>query len=741
MIDHTLQDGLCVLRLDAPPLNVITPAMLEELREALRRATEDAAVRGIVLTGGPEHFSAGADVNLFREIKTAEEAIHISRVFQEAFQAVEDCPKAVVAAMAGTVFGGGIELAAACHWRVATPTCRFRMSEVTLGVTPGAGGTQRLPRLVGVEAALEMLLTAETVDAKRALELGLVDAVCDSGGTALRLSHPTAMAIADAARSLLENGAAPRKTSMRTDKLHRVPSPCGRVVGGEGPHPNPLPEGEGTKINSAPEGEGTITAAGFAWAEKMLSGVRPELIAPRRIVEAVRIGLEESVAAGMRKEQEVFAECLGTTAAQNKIRLFFATRQTSKLAELEGVEPKPAMKPASQTLSAAVVGLGTMGSGIAQAVVAAGLPVVVLDQNPAALVRGIERIRGSIQRRAAQGKISPEQAEATLARMTAAGGWEDLAGVDVVIESVFEDIATKQAVFERLEGVCRLDALLATNTSTIALDALAAGMKRPERLVGLHFFHPAQTMPLVEVVRGRSTPPEILAAAVNLAKHLRKTPVVVQSREGFLVTRVFVPYLQEAFWLLEEGAAAAEIDTAAVEFGFPMGPLQLIDMSGLDILVSAHRVLAAALAWHGPLSAVVAGLVQGGHLGQKSGAGVFRYDFAGQTPREAPATVEIVAEVRRAAGRAVRAVSRAEIVERLTLRMASEAFRVLEEGVVRSAEDLDVAMVLGIGFPDFRGGPIRYAEDLGLDRVGRRLAELAEQHGGRFEPCGLLRNR
>lgn len=687
MIDYHAADGVCTLRLDAPPLNMLTLPLLESLRAAIRRAAGDAEVRGIVVTGGPEHFSAGADVNLFQQIKTAEDAIRISRAFQEAFQEVEDCPKPVLAALAGTVVGGAVELAAACHYRIAAEKARFRMPEVTLGINPGSGGTQRLPRLVGVEAALKMLLSAETIDADKALALGLIDAVSPSE------------ALAQRAAGLLLTRPPPRKTSRRTDKLQ----------------------------------DAAANESALRKAEESIATIRPELIAPRKIVEAVRTGLEDSVEAGLRREQEGFAECMGTRATQNKIALFFATRQAGKLPELEGVEPLPVRQ-------AAVVGVGTMGSGIAQAMIAAGLSVVALDQSEAALAKGIERIRGSLERRVAEGRLSKDEARATLSRLAAATRWEDLARADLVVESVFEEAEAKRAVFRRLEEVCPPQTILATNTSTISLDVLAAGMKHPERLLGLHFFHPAQRMPLLEVIRRPATPPEILAAAVKFAKTLGKTPVVVRSREGFLVSRVLVPYVQEAFWLLEEGAAAPEIDGAAVDFGFPMGPLALIDMSGLDILVHAHGALAKAFPWHGPLSRVALRLVERGQLGQKTGAGVYRYEPGDHRPRASELAAEVIAEVQRAAGRSALRVGREEITQRLVLRMASEAYRVVEEGIVRSAADADVGMVLGVGFPDFRGGPLKYVRDLGIERVRTRLDELAARCGPRFEPCQLLRN-
>ncbi len=455
-------------------------------------------------------------------------------------------------------------------------------------------------------------------------------------------------------------------------------------------------------------------------AAEIVSRVRPEVVAPQKILECVRTGLEESFDAGLRREQTAFAECMNTRGARNKIHLFFATRQTGKLPEL-------ADAAGANIDSAAVVGVGTMGTGIAQALLAAGVRVTVLDQDETLVQKGVGRIRSAFEKRIAEGRLSRERAAHMTDLLTASSRWEDVADVGCVIEAVFEDAAVKRPVLQRLEGICKPEAILATNTSTISLDELAAGLTHPDRLIGLHFFNPAQRMPLVEVIRREATPPEMLATAVKLCRTLRKTPVLVKNREGFLVNRVFVPYLQEAFSLLEEGASEPEIDAAAVEFGFPMGPLALIDMAGLDILVHAQRVLHRAFRYHGPLSPIAIRLVQRGHLGQKTGSGVYRYEAGSHTPLASHVTAEVVAEVRGELRRQPRDIGREGITERLVLRMVCEAFRVLEEGVARNASDLDVAMVLGTGFPDFRGGVARHAHDIGIGRspgtvgaIGRR---------------------
>jgi 3-hydroxyacyl-CoA dehydrogenase len=684
MIESRISDGVCTLRLNAPPVNAIDLPLLDALREAVGEASAREDVRGIVLMGDARHFSAGADVGLFRDVRTPEEAVRLSRLFQEAFQAVEDSTKPVVAAVAGRVMGSALELAMACHGRVATRTTRFSMPEVRLGINPGAGGTQRLPRLIGVRPALEMLLAGSSIDAERALALGLVDAVCDGDE------------LEDAARALPAARPLPRRTSALTDKVS----------------------------------DAADNVAAFEEAERRLAKSRPEIIGPRVILEAVQAGLGQSVEAGLAREQTGFAECMQTRATQNRIHLFFATREAGKM-------PAGDAAPAAVE-RAAVIGMGSMGTGIAQAFAMSGIPVAVRDAHPAAVERGLGRIRESLKKRHAQGKLDADRCRSILAHVTVAKGWNDVAGADLVIEAVVEDPAVKRAVLGEVEAAVRPGALVASNTSTLSLDDLAEGMRRPERLVGLHFFNPAHRMPLVEVVRRESTPDAVVATALTVGKRLGKTAVLVRNREGFLVNRLFIPYLKEAFEVVADGADPSAVDAAMVGFGLPMGPLALIDMAGLDILADTSRVLTRAFPRHGPLSPVAVRLVERGHLGQKTGAGVYRYEPGDRTPHPSEETARIVAEVQEETGRPPRRIGTEKIVQRLVLVMVSEAACVLAEGIARCAADLDVATVLGMGFPDWRGGVVTYARDLGLDRVRADLEALTAEHGERFAPCDSL---
>ena len=669
--------------MNAPPFNWITLPLLDELRVAVRRANLDAEVRRLVIMGDAGRFSAGADVALFRDIRSAEDAVRISRIFQEAFQEIEDSAKPVVAAVAGKTPGGALELALACHGRVCEPGTLFSMPEVTLGINPGAGGTQRLPRLVGVEPALNLLLTGQALNADAALALGLVDAVC---------SADDLVRCASSVETL-------RKTRERADRI----------------------------------ADHTANAAALAAAlQRDAATGRPEFVAPSAIIEAVRTGLSESFEAGLRAEQDQFARCMATPATRNKIYVFFARRDLAKVPDLTGISARAVTR-------VAVIGMGSMGVGIAQAVMQAGLPVTVTDADPSALENGRQRIRESLEKRVAQGRLSPERLTKMLTLFSATTDWQEIGRADLVIEAVFEDVAVKRTVLGQAGRAVSDHALIASNTSTISLDTLAEGVKQPERFVGLHFFNPAQVMPLLEVIRRDGTSAETVASAMQFAKTLGKTPILVRNREGFVVNRIFIPYLKEAFSLLEDGAEASAIDQAMVAFGFPMGPLTLIDMAGIDILALTDAVLRRAFPWHGDLSAIVAAMVEGGWLGQKRGAGVYLYASGNRERRDNPAAQEIFAAERQRAGKLPRTVGADEITQRLVMRMVAEAFRVLEEGLAQRESDIDAAMVLGSGFPDWRGGGLKYARDLGLENVLRQLEMLEKQLGKRFAPCKMLR--
>ncbi|MBE0537198.1 MAG: enoyl-CoA hydratase/isomerase family protein [Phycisphaerae bacterium] len=681
MIEYSVTDKLCILRLNAPPFNVLTSELFEALTAAVGRANADQDTAAILIMGNETHFSAGADVNIFRTLTTPEGAAEISRIFQGALAVVEQSSKPVLAALAGAVMGCALELAAACRLRVCTPGTTFTMPEVKLGLNPGAGGTQRLPRLIDAEAALRMLLTAESIDSQQALELGLVDAITDNND------------LITAARQLLAARPDPPRTCDRTDRIS----------------------------------EATANRAAFDWAEQVIAATRPEDVAPRKILHAVRTGIEQSFEAGLKAEQDVVIDCMNSPATRNRIYLFFATRKTAKVDDVGDARP-------SEVKTAAVVGMGSMGAGIAHALLMAGVPVTVVDKDPTMLEKGKGHIAKSLEKRVAGGKMTTARAEHMLAMLSTSTELGDIAAADIVIEAVFEDAALKQSVFAAIEDVCSPHTIIASNTSTLSLDLLAEKMTQPDRFIGLHFFNPAHAMPLVEVIHRLSTPVGTIAAALSFAKRLRKTPVLVRNRTGFLVNRIFIPYLKEAFYLLEEGATPRAIDAAMTDFGMPMGPLALIDMAGLDVLVLTDAVMRKAFPQHGPLSEIVTTLVEQGHLGQKTGAGLYTYNKGDYTAHDRAETAAIIDAVQKKKGLSPRKIDKTEAADRLALRMVNEAFWAMDERIARQPSDVDVATVLGIGFPDFRGGVLKYAEDLGAETARTRLEALADRFGPRFRP-------
>lgn len=684
MIDYSIVNRAALLRLNNPPLNVLTYEVLDALVLAMDRANNDASVNGIIIIGSNNHFTSGADINLFQSIKNGTEAMALSRKFQVAFDKIESSGKPVIAALAGAVMGGALELAMAAHIRICTSTCKLSMPEVTLGIIPGAGGTQRLPRLIGIKPALDMMLTGKPVAAKDALQLGLVDAICEPDS------------LETAAAALLLSRSHPVKTSTIEIAL-------------------------GTTIENA---------AAIAEAKKKIASGRAEIIAPSIIITTVERGISGTFSAGLSAEQHGFAQCMDTRATRNKLHLFFASRATAKIPELDRVEQP-------DIITTAVIGLGSMGSGIAQAFAAGGKKVLLLDTDTATAQKGLDRIRESIERKVERGSSSRKQADELLGRFSLASDWNELSTVNLVIEAVFEDIQIKRTLISKLDSLCAPGTIIATNTSTINLAHLTHDMKYPERLIGLHFFNPAHSMPLVEVVRHEKASATTVAASVKFTKDIKKTPVLLNNREGFIVNRIFIPYFIEAFKLLEEGFEPRDIDHAMTDFGFPMGPLTLIDMTGIDILAFTGKLMHEAFPYHLDVPKSVSQLVAGKQLGQKTGRGVYHYEGTDRTPRDNPATAALLGGIRKQI-RSVPATDSSAIVDRLVLRMVSEAFRVIEENIALRESDIDVAMVLGTGFPDFRGGVIKYAYERGISDCIAHLTDFATTCGERYQPCNYL---
>ena len=665
------RDGpIALITIDHPPVNALSRDVRAGLLGALDEALNDAAVRAIVLGAAGASFCAGADI---REFEAAPQPPHLTDVIQR----FEDSPKPVIAALHGSVLGGGCELAAGCHYRVAAANTRVGLPEVNLGVLPGAGGTQRLPRLVGFDAALAVMLDGKPRRIADATLSGFADRLVDGD---LRAE---AMAFA---RGLIETGAVPRRT-------------------GSLPPPEWTPEVFDRHVKAARKRRGES--------------------APEKIVAAVRRATDMPFADAVAYARADFL-ALRDTAETSALRYaFFAERKAAKPG------PEVALGDARSLARAAVVGAGTMGQGIAIALLDGRFEVALIEQSEAALQRAKERIAAHFEDAESRGRIGAGAAAATLGRLRTSSALEGVRDADVVIEAVFEDIGVKREVFGEIDAIARPGALLATNTSYLDVAQIAGFTQRPQDVIGLHFFSPANVMRLLEIVRTDATAPDTLATGLALAKRLKKVGVVCKGKDGFVGNRMLVQRTRECLFMLEEGALPRDIDTALTDFGFAMGPLAVSDLAGLDIGWSNAK-LRQQLCGLGRECDLLDRLVESGRLGQKTRAGWYRYEDGSRTPLPDPAVEALLVEHSRARGIERRSIPATEIVERCLLGMINEAARILDEGVVSRASDIDVVWLTGYGFPRHRGGPLYYADRLGIGHVLERIERLRERFGAAF---------
>jgi 3-hydroxyacyl-CoA dehydrogenase len=666
------RDGaVAVITIDHPPVNALSSDVRAGLLTALDAATADENVRAIVLACAGTTFCAGADI---REFDVPPQPPHLTDVIQR----FADAPKPVIAALHGNALGGGCELAAGCHYRIATRGTRIGLPEVNLGLLPGAGGTQLLPRLVGFDAALSMMLDGKPRAVDAAEVKGFVDELVgdDLGAAAVAF-----------ARRIVSTESAPRRTANR-----------------------PLPE-------AVPE---------VFERHEVAARKRRGEPAPERIVAAVRRAIDMPFADAVARARADFLALRDTPESKALRHAFFAEREAGKLPASVSVAAPRALR------SAAVIGAGTMGQGIAIALLDAGFEVTLIETAAAALARAEQRLAAHYEAAAAKGRIAAAAVPGILSRLGAATGIEAIAAADVVIEAVFEDIGVKREVFAQIDALAKPDALLATNTSYLDVAEIAAFTRRPQEVIGLHFFSPANVMRLVEIVRTDASSPEALGTGIALVKRLKKVGILCKGRDGFVGNRMLVLRTRECLFMLEEGALPQQIDAALVDFGFAMGPLAVGDLAGLDIgWRNAHlRRQLRELGGHD--CDLLDQLIAANRLGQKTGAGWYRYDAGSRRAMPDPAVEAMLVNHARARGIVRRAFQPAEIVERCLLGMINEAASILEEGVVARASDIDVVWLTGYGFPRFRGGPLYYADRLGLPRVVERIEALRDRFGAAY---------
>ncbi len=640
-----LADGVLLIEIDHPPVNALSTDVRKGLLAALSHGAETPAIGAMAILGKGKLFVGGADI---RELGQPP----AEPILPTIVAAIEASTKPVVAAINGAALGGGLELALAAHRRIASPTATVALPEVKLGIVPGAGGTQRLPRLIGVPAGIDLIATGRTVGADEALRLGILDRVEKSDLEASAISE---------ARSLI--GAPLRRTGERA-----------------------VPDAETDAIETA--------------ATKALARARGQT-APREAVRLVRLAAERPLLEGLAEERRTFVALRQSDQAAALRHVFFAERSATKVAGLEGIEPR-----AVETIG--VVGMGLMGSGIATAALDSGFKVVAVEQSAEAAAKGVARVGALVDRALQSGRIDSSGKADRLSRLITSDDLQGLAGADLVIEAVFDDLAVKTELFVRLDGIVRPDTILATNTSYLDPDRIAAATTRPDRVLGLHFFSPANIMRLVEVVRCARTAPTTLATGIAIAKRLRKLPIVSGVTEGFIGNRIFSAYRREAEFLLEDGALPQQIDAAMEAFGFAMGPFAVFDLAGLEIAWARRKRRAAIRDPKARYVDIPDLLCEAGRFGQKSGSGWYLYRDG---KREVDPDVTSLIEARRAAkGITARDIPADEIRDRLLAAMAAEGAALLSEGIAARASDIDLVMINGYGFPAYKGGPMFIAE-------------------------------
>jgi 3-hydroxyacyl-CoA dehydrogenase len=670
---------VAVIVVDNPPVNTITAAARAGMTDAMKRVAADPSVRAVLLRTGGNNFFTGADINEFSgPPKEAE--------YRELWARFEDSPVPTIAALHGSALGGGLELAMACHFRIATPNAKLTLPEVTLGIIPGAGGTQRLPRLIGPDQALRMIFDARPWDAPKARELGLIDAIIEGDFVAGALEYT---------RDLVARGVGPRPTSARS------------VDSGQ--------------MDSAFEDKW------YTEARRMY----PNRTAAQTAIKAV-LASALPIEQGLLEEDKYANQTKGTLEARGAIHVFFAERESRKV---EGLPPGEAKKIAK----AGVIGAGTMGGGIAIAFANAGVPVTLLDATEAGLARGLATVDATLESMVKRGRIDAAEKKRRLGLITGTLEYADLAAADVIIEAVFESMDLKKKVFAEMDAVAKPGAVLATNTSTLDVDEIAASIRRPEDVIGLHFFSPANVMPLLEVVRGEKSSPTAIRTSMELAKTLRKTPVLARVCYGFIGNRMMEGYAREALRLTLEGETPRRVDTVLEQFGMAMGILAVFDMAGIDVGVNVHRTNAHRYPPDPTYYQADAALHASGRLGQKTGKGFYRYEKGDRTRHDDPEAIAIL--TRRAAelGIEQRLHTDQEIQERCIFPLLNEGLRILEEGVAQRASDIDVVWCMGYGFPRYRGGPMFYADTIGLPALLAGMQKYREMFGPtHWEPAPLL---
>ncbi len=686
LVQLTRDGEIAVITIVNPPVNALSPGVPEGIGESIAAIQNDDEIKGAILIGSGQTFIAGADIKEFGKITSGErrDGINLTDLLLQ----IEDSSKPVVAAIHGTAFGGGLETAMGCHYRVAVATAQVGQPEVNLGIIPGAAGTQRLPRLAGISKAVEMCAFGAPVRAADALKAGIIDRIVEG--------------------DLLEGAKTFLKEKLRLDVVHRK-----------------------TRDKDEKLSDAASNASVFAAARDQAAKSKRGMIAPLAAINAVEAATTLSFLDGCKRERELFTDCLFSDQSKALIHVFFGEREVAKI---------PGINKETKTFDikrAAIIGAGTMGGGIAMCYANAGIPVLLKETDQTALDRGMATISKNYANSVTKGRFSQEEMDRRLALITPTLSYDGFENADIVVEAAFEGMALKKEIFSELDKICRKDAILASNTSTLNIDEIAAVTSRPEIVIGHHFFSPANVMRLLEIVRGKATSNEVIATSMALSKKLKKVGVLVGNCRGFVGNRMIAPYGREAQFLVEEGAAPQDVDGALYKFGMAMGPLAMGDLAGLDV---GYRIRKEYKHLEEPgvrQPQIADKLVEMGRYGQKTLAGWYRYD-ENRRPQPDPEVETVIEETSKESGIDRRKISPQEIVDRTIYALVNEGAKILEEGYALRAVDIDIIYVNGYGFPAWRGGPMWYADTVGLPKVLARIEEFQQKFGDLWKPAPLL---
>jgi len=688
---YRVDGNVAIIQINNPPVNALSPGVPEGIWEGLDEAQADDSVEAVVLIGGGRTFIAGADIKGFAK---AREGHQRAVSLPELILHLEDSGKPVVAAIHGTAFGGGLETAMGCAYRVAIASAQVGQPEVKLGIIPGALGTQRLPRLVGVELGAEMCAFGDPIPAAKGFKAGVIDAMVDGKGFDDLLEGAIAFA-----RDKAAAGGPHPKARERNDRL-------------------------GTDEENAPI---------FAKLRAKANKIRRNQLAVQKAIDACEAATKLPFEEGFKREQELFRECLQNDQSKGLIHAFFGERQVRKIPDV------PKDTPIREINTAAVIGGGTMGVGITMNYASAGIPVMIKEISQEAVDKAMATIRKNYERSQKRGRFTQEYVDKALSIITPTTSYDGFEKVDIIVEAVFEGMALKKQIFGEIDKIARPGCILASNTSTLDIDEIASATTRPADVIGHHFFSPANVMKLVEVVRGKESSKDVIATSMALSRRLGKIAVLVGNCRAFVGNRMFGPYRRESTFLVEEGASVGAVDKALYDFGMAMGPLATGDLAGLDVGARIRKEYGDIMFPEGsrrPMGEDA--LYERGRYGQKTGAGWWKYG-ADRSREEDPEVEALLRDLAKQAGIEQREIGEQEIIDRCVYALVNEGARILEEGYALRAVDIDIIYLYGYGFPAYRGGPMSYADTVGLDKVYARILEFHEKHGYWWKPAPLLK--